>query len=251
MSCLLLLNCFILSDAKKQQHPHDISIKYRPFTALLSKYWPRPLKNPYWSTTIGYGGQRCLQGSFPALLLLLSLLLIMLPKSPAMPLAITVPPAWKWSKNKWKASVLSTRLPCLANHSSEFSSPRKWDQVEVCISYQATGGSVLAGCLLVSICLCSPWSQHIPVSAMFSSPLLSPQLMAVTWQYGFFVFSLIQSVHFPPPPLSGEDIHVTTVPNTCHFLIDLSFQTTHFLLFCRSLFDGSPLSYMLALHSVV
>lgn len=131
--------------------------------------------------------------------------------------------------------MLSTRLSCLANLSSKFSSPRKWDQVEVCISYQATGGSVLAGCLLMSIWLCSPWSQHIPVSAMFSSPLLSPRLMAVTWQYGFFVFSLIQSVQFPPP-LSGEDIHVTTVPNTCHFLIDLSFQTAHFLLFWGSLF---------------
>lgn len=39
------------------------------------------------------------------------------------------------------------------------------------------------------------------------SPLLSPRLMAVTLQYGFFPFILVQSAQCPPPP-SGEAVHV-------------------------------------------
>ena len=48
---LLLLNCCILSDAKKW---HDIGIIYRPSAAMFSKYRHRPLKNQYRSTTILY-----------------------------------------------------------------------------------------------------------------------------------------------------------------------------------------------------
>lgn len=107
-------------------------------------------------------------------------------------------------------------------------------QVKVCISYQTTGGSVLAGVLQVSIWLCSPWFQYSPVPAVSSSPLLSARLMAVTWQYGFFVVVILnQSVQFPPPP-SGEGVHVKRLsPARVDFWV--TFPIAHFSISCRSL----------------
>lgn len=151
-------------------------------------------------------------------------------KDPFRQVAITVPPTWKLNKNKFDSiSVVCKTDSCGSRLKWVQQSKKSKIKRKFVFPVRLQAGSVLAGVLPMSIWHCSQMSCYSPVPAMSSSSLLSSWLLAVTGQYGFFIFILWQAVQCLLP-LFVKDFNVKLLNPTCVTL----FSTCPSLLLCST-----------------